>query len=536
VIAATIHAQINASFNYQVLATNLPTSYSITGQPAGVTISNTGLISGTPRSLGTYNATVTATNNIGSGSARITIVVETATSGSAGDSPVRTQTITVITPVSSIFVGDSLQLTGTASSGLPLTYSLVSGDGLLSGSTVTFTGTTPVVIRAAQAGNATWAAATSDTTFPAAVKRAQQITAVTPVPAKTFTDSGTMKLDLTSSSGLPITYSVVSGPATISGNTLTFTGSGAVVIRATQAGNGTYDTVSTTYTVQAAPVPRLVNISTRVKVSANDANGATIAGFVVTGSSAKQMLVRAVGPSLSSYGIGSPLADPTLKIFDSTGKVIATNSGWNNDAQIATAADGVGAFKLNAGSKDAAVLISLQPGTYTAQVQSATNSGTVLIEVYDVTANAAVPTKQLVNISTRAAVGTGDDVVVGGFVVAGNDPKRVLIRAVGPGLTAYGVTGVLNDPMLKLYSGSTVVAQNDNWGTAQTVTGSTLTPATAAEITAADTASGAFPLTTGSSDAAIVATLAPGTYSVIVSGANNSTGSVLLEVYELPNP
>jgi hypothetical protein len=158
-----------------------------------------------------------------------------------------------------------------------------------------------------------------------------------------------------------------------------------------------------------------------------------------------------------------------------------------------------------------------------------------LIEVYDVNRNAAIPTKQLINISTRGYVGTGDDVIIGGFVVAGNEPKRVLIRGVGPGLSGYGVSGLLADPVLKLYDwkGTTLLAQNDNWGTPQPVDASQFA-ATASEVASAANASGAFPLTTGSNDAVIVTTLQPGLYSAILSGANGTSGAAMVEVYETP--
>jgi len=158
----------------------------------------------------------------------------------------------------------------------------------------------------------------------------------------------------------------------------------------------------------------------------------------------------------------------------------------------------------------------------------------VLVEVYDVSANAAVPTKQLINISTRGVVGTGDNVLVAGFVVAGNEPKRVLIRGVGRGLAAFHVSGTLDDPILKLYDAhNVVVARNDNWEV--TAQGDVLPmTTTAADVAAADNGSGAFALAPGSKDAALVVTLPPGQYSAIVSGANNTTGAAIVEVYELP--
>jgi hypothetical protein len=215
---------------------------------------------------------------------------------------------------------------------------------------------------------------------------------------------------------------------------------------------------------------------------------------------------------------------------------VAENDDWNNDATISSVGDSVGAFKLAANSRDSAILATLEPGAYTAIVTGVNGNGVVLVEVYDATSNAPIATKQLINISTRGFVDSGEGNLIAGFVVTGNAPKRVLIRGVGPGLTQFNVSGVLTDPVLKLYAGasSTVIAQNDDWGTAQPVSSSQIA-ATAADVTAASTATGAFPLATGSKDAAIVITLLPGQYSAVVSGANNSTGAALVEVYEISN-
>jgi sugar lactone lactonase YvrE len=278
---------------------------------------------------------------------------------------------------------------------------------------------------------------------------------------------------------------------------------------------------------------RLVNLSSRLRVTGGDASRSVVAGFVVTGAASKQILIRAVGPGLAGFGVREALAQPVLVLRDSTGKTVAENDGWKNSSDINLAGDRVGAFKLNNGSRDAALLVTLAPGAYTAQV-TANGNGIVLVEVYDTVSGTELSTEQIVNISTRGFVGTGDDVLVAGFVVTGGAPKRVLIRGIGPALAAFGVPGVLQDPVLRLYSagGNTPIAQNDNWETAQPI-GATV-PATAAQITAASTSTGAFPLSAGGKDAAIIVSLNPGNYSAVVSGLNNGTGAGLVEVYELP--
>lgn len=279
---------------------------------------------------------------------------------------------------------------------------------------------------------------------------------------------------------------------------------------------------------------RLINLSSRLRVVGGDSSRSVIAGFVVTGTGAKQILVRAVGPGLSGFGVQDALANPRLQLYRGN-DVIAENDDWAGNAAVSAVADRVGAFRLTATSRDSALTASLTPGAYTAVVTGGDTNGVALIEIYDASADAAVGTQQLINISTRGFVESGEGGLIAGFVITGNAPKRVLIRGVGPGLARFGVAGTVSDPTLRLLaSGSTtVVAQNDNWATAQPVTGSQAA-ATAAEISAAATATGAFALEAGSRDAAIVTTLLPGQYSAVVSGSDNATGAALVEVYELP--
>lgn len=311
----------------------------------------------------------------------------------------------------------------------------------------------------------------------------------------------------------------------VAGNTTT-TASGAGAVKT----GGTPTSVGVTANGGES---RLVNLSSRLEVS-NDPSRAIAIGFVVSGTSPETVLVRAVGPGLRGFGVKDAIAAPKLQIQDSSGKIVATNSGWDDDPAVSHAAARVGAFKLAAGSRDAALVATLVPGAYTATVSSATGSGTALVEVYDASTGTAVVAPQLVNISTRGYVAPRGNLIVG-FVVAGDSPKRVLVRAVGPGLTAFGVSGVLDDPQLQVDdSAGTAIAVNNDWGTPETAAGGA-TAATAADITAADAATGAFPLTAGSKDAAVVLTLNPGAYTAIVTGADASGGSALVEVYQLPS-
>lgn len=274
-----------------------------------------------------------------------------------------------------------------------------------------------------------------------------------------------------------------------------------------------YDAVVVTVGDSAPPTggtARLYNISTRSLVGTS--GNVQIAGFTITGNAAKKVVVRAAGPSLEQFGVSGVLNDPILTVF--SGQTIV---GQNDDWAPALAADfaRVGAAGWTMGSRDAAVSLSLSPGSYTAQVAGKNGvSGVALVEVYE--ADVGVPPAKLTNISTRSLVGTGGDVQIGGFVIE-SGPRRVVIRASGPALAALGVAGVVADPVLTVYSGTAVVGQNDNWE---------------AGLAADFQKVGAFGWTAGSKDAALVLTLPAGAYSAHVSGAGGGTGVALLEVYE----
>jgi sugar lactone lactonase YvrE len=271
---------------------------------------------------------------------------------------------------------------------------------------------------------------------------------------------------------------------------------------------------------------RLINIATRGVVDGG-AN-AMISGFVVTGSTPKQILVRAAGPALRSFGVAEALASPTLTLYNGAGQPMAWNTGWANAAQapaVAAAAAQVGAFPFAAGSADSALLLTLPPGAYTAHVTSPTGtSGIALLEAYDAEPLAGAGSRA-VNISTRGQVGTGAHQLIAGVVIKGASTRRVLIRAVGPSLAQFGISDALAEPQLRVYT-------EDGW--LHSTVGAWSERADADEIAAASRIAGAFALPEGSRDAAFVTTLAPRSYTVQVSGVNNTTGTAIVEVYDLP--
>ncbi len=278
----------------------------------------------------------------------------------------------------------------------------------------------------------------------------------------------------------------------------------------------------------AGQTPSVANLSTRAQVGTG--GDILITGFNIGPGANKTVLIRATGPALAGFEVGGTLADPRLELYSGATRM-AENDNWSTPVGSATpvvAADfsAVGAFGLTAGSRDAALKVTLAPGPYTAQVSGVGNgTGVALIEVYEVGALNA----RLTNISTRALVGTGDNILIPGLSVSpGSGTRRLLIRAAGPTLGTLGVGGALADPTLTVLSGTTVVASNNDWGTP--VGAGAATPAT---LQAAFTQAGAFQFAGGSRDSAVLADIGPGNYTIQVSGVGNTSGVALVEVYDI---
>lgn len=238
-------------------------------------------------------------------------------------------------------------------------------------------------------------------------------------------------------------------------------------------------------------------------------DGVMIGGFIIQGDADKDIIIRALGPSLASLGVKNTLADPVLELYDSTGAIVQQNDNWTS-----LPPDTVPPELQPSSSLEAVIVATLPPGSYTAVLRSATGAtGNALCELYDL----APENSSLRNISTRGQAGTGDDVMIGGFIVAGTNPSKVIIRAIGPSLGTAGVAGALLDPVLELHDGQgSLIFQNDNWRSdqEQQIIDTTIPPSSDKE-------------------SAIVATLPPGAYTAVVRGANNTTGVALVEVYAL---
>jgi arylsulfate sulfotransferase len=257
--------------------------------------------------------------------------------------------------------------------------------------------------------------------------------------------------------------------------------------------------------------PQPLNLSTRGLVSEGD--NVLIGGFIVTGPNPKSVALRALGPSLSGFGLSDVLSDPVLSVYNSSHTLIASNDNWQSDPNhFILEANGLAPANL----LESATVQTFAPGAYTVIVTgNGPTPGIGLVELYDLSPQS---NSTLVNMSTRGAVGTLDNVLISGFIVGDVEGATVIVRALGPSLASYGVSGVLSDPVLTIYdSTGAAIASNDNWqddDNAILVQKNGLAPPNASE-------------------SALVLRLPAGAYTAIVSGANGGTGIGLAEVYTI---
>lgn len=271
-------------------------------------------------------------------------------------------------------------------------------------------------------------------------------------------------------------------------------------------------TTSDTVTLAIPTRNAVLNVSTRMQVQTGD--NVLIGGFIVTGTEAEQVVIRAIGPSLGAAGVTGALQDTTLALHDQSGALIASNDDWRTPSEAEVSATGI----PPSDDRESAIVATLEPGAYTAVVRGKNDTtGVGLIEAYDL--DHAVASK-LANISTRGGVEGGDKVMIAGFIVGGTRSSQLTVRALGPSLAAGGVSGALADPLLELYDGNgELVAANDNWKDTQQ-----------AELAA----SGIAPL--NDLEAAVVVALPPGPCTAVVRGSSGKTGVALVEAYNTKSP
>jgi hypothetical protein len=274
------------------------------------------------------------------------------------------------------------------------------------------------------------------------------------------------------------------------------------------------------YVRVAPPALQLLNISTRMRVSTNQ--NVLIAGFIVTGTAPKRIIIRGIGPSLN--GFSGVLSDPVLELHQGN-TTLTVNDNWKtrqdgSSQQAEVEATGIPPTN----NLESAIVTTLNPGTYTVILSGNNNaSGIGVVEVYDLDQAA---NSELANLSSRGFVDVNNDVMIGGLIVGGanaDGKATVLVRALGPSLAGLGVQNPLADPVLELHdSNGAALATNDNWKINDQSQQSQESAIRATNVTPSN-----------DSEAALIATLSPGTYTAIVRGKNNTTGVALVEVYNL---
>ncbi len=502
--------------------------------------STTPILSGTPTTAGNYTFTLQAfefasLGGLASNTFNFTVNVTAASTGGTAPS------FTTQPQSAAATVGGTITLTAAASGSPAPTYQWnKNGTPIVGATNATF------VISSAQAtdaGNYTVTITNSAGTTVSTAAVVTVSTSGTPAVApsivqaplsQTVVAGATVAFNVTVSGTPTPTYQWRKDGVAISGATkpsLILTGvsaanAGSYTVVATNSAGNVTSTAGTLALTSSPDFGHLTNLAifSTLTAAVPDFTVATVIGGAGTVGK-KPFLVRAVGPSLGQLGVNGFVVDTNLELFAGSTPA-GSNNDWGGSAAVAAAFTPVGAFPyVSATSKDSALYLpTADPGSYSVKVSGVGGAtGLVLAEIYDSTpaGTFTATTPRFQNVSVLKKIESAESLTVG-FNIGGGTSRTVLIRAVGPTLGAFGVGGTMGDPQLKLYSGQTVLSSNDDWGGD-------------AAINAAFSAVGAFAFGDGASkDAVLVATLAPGSYTAVVSGVNNSAGLALVEVYDVP--
>lgn len=506
--------------------------------------STTPVLRGTPTTAGNYTFTLKAYEFAalsGLESSTFSFTVNVAAADITG--PTNVAPSFAAQPQStSVLTGGSLTLTASATGTPTPTYQWSKNGVAISGAT-----SATLVISNAQASDAgTYTVAASNSASPTPVVSTAAVVTVTPpatqgtAPAfvqsplsQTVLAGATVAFNVTATGSPAPTFQWRKDGVNIAGATkssliltgVTAANAGSYTVVASNGVANTTSAGGTLALAAAANFGHLTNLAIFATLTSlvPDFTVATVIGGGSSGT--KPLLVRAVGPSLTQLGVGGVVSDTKADLF--AGSTLASSSdNWGGTAELSNAFTSVGAFGYaSAASKDSAIFLpAAQPGSYSVKVSGVGGAtGVVLAELYDAqpAGTFTAASNRFLDVSVLKQI-AGDESLTVGFNIAGSTSRTVLIRAVGPGLGALGVGGVMPDPQLDLYSGSTVLTSNDNWGGDP-------------QVNAAFTSVGAFAFSNATSkDAVVIATLAPGNYTAVVKGVNGSSGLALVEVYDVP--
>jgi hypothetical protein len=538
----TATATVGQLFVYQITATNNPTTFGAAPLPAGLSLdSDSGILGGTPTDPGTTQIQLTASNSFGTGMKTLTLTVQPFPSSGPVIASGTSITARTGDPFSfEVFTTGGSATARLTATGLPPGLSADPVTGVISG-TPTADGSFRVTLTVRDGALTTTSTLqltfTSDPAIPvitnpreAALTAGQFFTYTIDAPSSDH--SGTT---FSLIGNLPLGLGFDPATGTISGTYNPGDQNGGALLGNVQTNthNSSGSGTNPLSFFQAVPATA-VNISTRLAVGTGD--NVLIGGFIVTGNAPKKVIVRAIGPSLTAQYVPGALQDPMLELHNGTGALIARNDDWHT-TQIGGLITSNQSAAIQASGlaptdhRESAMLVTLAQhtgnpasltGHYTTIIRGKNGTtGAALVEVYDVgTASLDVSSNaQLANISTRGLVQTGDNVMIGGFIVRGDMPATVIVRAIGPSLAQHGITNPLQDPTLELHDhNGTLIAFNDNWMSA---------PNRQAIIN-----SGQAP--SNNLESAILRSLSPGNYTAIVRGKNGTSGVALVEAYVIP--